>query len=131
MYHVSKEYERDAVALVDVSARVEKGEFVFLTGPSGAGKTTFLKLLFRELVPTSGQILVNGANIANMPVSEVPALRREVGVVFQDFRLLLERSVIENVEITLRIQGVPREERRRRALRSLGQVGLGHKWNVM
>ncbi len=127
MYHVSKVYEGDLPALSDITTRIDKGEFVFLTGASGAGKTTFLKLLFRELRPTSGQILVNGVNIAVIPHDKVPAVRREIGVVFQDFRLLMQRGVVENVDITLRIQGVPREERRKRALTALRDVGLGHK----
>ena len=131
MFHVSKAYERDSVALVDVSTHVGAGDFVFLTGSSGAGKTTFLKLLFRELRPSSGQILVNGTNIAALPWSDVPAIRRDIGVVFQDFRLLMQRPVLDNVEIGLRIQGIAPTERKTTAIRVLQQVGLAHKLHVL
>jgi cell division transport system ATP-binding protein len=127
MYHVSKAYERDAVAIHDVSTRIDKAEFVFLTGASGAGKTTFLKLIFRELRPSEGQILVAGRNIGRLSWAEIPALRREIGVVFQDFRLLPERSVLENVELPLSIRGMSRDERRERSIRVLKHVGLQHK----
>jgi len=76
---------------------VERGDFVFLTGPSGAGKTTLLRLLFRDEVPTSGQVLVNNENLASMPPGRVPYLRRQIGVVFQDFKLLRRKTVFENV----------------------------------
>ena len=82
-FHVSKQYSRENVALTDVTLEIDKGEFVFLTGPSGAGKTTFLKLIFREETPTSGQILVNGRNVSAIPEAKIPYLRRDIGVVFQ------------------------------------------------
>ncbi|MFN7973972.1 MAG: cell division ATP-binding protein FtsE [Acidobacteriota bacterium] len=127
LYHVHKEYDRGFTALEDVSVNVAKGEFVFLTGASGAGKSTLLKLLYREIAPTRGQILVGGRNIGTMPASDVPALRREIGIVFQEFRLLSYRTVLENVEIGLLIQGKPHAERRRRAIQALRQVSLEHK----
>jgi cell division transport system ATP-binding protein len=94
-------YQRDATALTNISMKVSKGEFVLLTGVSGAGKSTLLKLLYCALRASSGQIIVDGINITNLPTSQVPCLRRKVGVVFQDFKLLSNRSVLENVGLTL------------------------------
>jgi cell division transport system ATP-binding protein len=129
-FHVYKQYNRDSSALSDVTLKVDKGEFVFLTGPSGAGKTTFLKLIFREESPTQGQILVNGRNVSAIPESKIPFLRRSIGVVFQDFKLLKRKTVVENVAFVLRIMGVPKSERKRRAFQILKQVGLHHKMNA-
>ena len=129
-YHVYKQYNRESAALSDVTLKVDKGEFVFLTGPSGAGKTTFLKLIFREESPTQGQILVNGRNVSALPESKIPFLRRSIGVVFQDFKLLKRKTVFENVAFVLRIMGFPKAERKRRAFKILKQVGLHHKMNA-
>ena len=129
LYHVSKRYSPHALALADVSMSVEKGEFAFLTGPSGAGKTTLLKLIFREELPTEGQILVNGRNITALPAHQIPHLRRTIGVVFQDFKLLTLKTILENVTLVLRIVGVPPRERKSRAYRVLKMVGLQHKLN--
>jgi len=129
-YHVYKHYSRDSSALDDVTLSIDKGEFVFLTGPSGAGKTTFLKLIFREESPTQGQILVNGRNVSAIPESKIPFLRRSIGVVFQDFKLLKRKTVFENVAFVLRVMGVPATDRKRRAFQILKQVGLHHKMNV-
>jgi cell division transport system ATP-binding protein len=126
-FHVSKQYGRDNVALRDVTLEIDKGEFVFLTGPSGAGKTTFLKLIFREETPSQGQILVNGRNVSAIPEAKIPFLRRDIGVVFQDFKLLRRKTVFENVAFVLRVMGVPKIERKRRAFQILKQVGLSHK----
>jgi ABC-type ATPase involved in cell division len=113
--------------LTDVTLEIDKGEFVFLTGPSGAGKTTFLKLIFREETPTSGQILVNGRNVSAIPEAKIPYLRRDIGVVFQDFKLLRRKTVFENVAFVLRVMGVETVERKRRAFQILKQVGLHHR----
>ena len=129
-YHVYKQYSRESPALSDVTIKVDKGEFVFLTGPSGAGKTTFLKLIFREESPTQGQILVNGRNVSAIPESKIPFLRRSIGVVFQDFKLLKRKTVFENVAFVLRVMAVPKTERKRRAFHILKQVGLHHKMNA-
>jgi cell division transport system ATP-binding protein len=126
-FHVSKQYSRENVALTDVTLEIDKGEFVFLTGPSGAGKTTFLKLIFREETPTSGQILVNGRNVSAIPEAKIPYLRRDIGVVFQDFKLLRRKTVFENVAFVLRVMGVTTVERKRRAFQMLKQVGLHHR----
>src|SRR4051794_8747000 len=96
-FHVSKQFDRESSALADVTFTVDKGEFCFLTGPSGAGKTTLLKLVFREELPSSGQILVGGRNVTAIPDRHIHELRRQIGVVFQDFKLLKRRTVLENV----------------------------------
>jgi cell division transport system ATP-binding protein len=125
-FHVYKQY-RDQPALIDVSLDVDKGEFVFLTGPSGAGKTTLLKLIFCAERTQRGQILVNGRNIARIRDSAVPYLRRNIGVVFQDFKLLTAASVFENVALTLQVLGRSSKEIRRKVMEMLEAVGLEHK----
>jgi cell division transport system ATP-binding protein len=129
-FHVSKQYDRDSVALSDVTLEVGKGEFCFLTGPSGAGKTTFLKLVFREELPSTGQILVGGRNVTAIPASQIPELRRSIGVVFQDFKLLKRKTILENVAFVLRILSVPPKEQKRRAFAALKSVGLHHKMHA-
>src|SRR5262249_57487901 len=126
-FHVYKQYDRDSVALSDITLHVDKAEFCFLTGPSGAGKTTFLKLVFREELPSQGQILVGGRNVTAIPESQIPELRRSIGVVFQDFKLLKRKTILENVAFVLRILAVPAKEQKRRAFAALKSVGLHHK----
>ncbi len=126
-YHVSKSYIAGTFALQDLTLEVKKGEFVFLTGSSGAGKTTLLKLVFAAERPNEGQILVLGRNIARLRESAIPALRRRIGVVFQDFKLLNRLTIEENVAIALEVVGTPRREARARAFRLLKQVGLQHR----
>lgn len=109
---------------------VDKGEFVFLTGPSGAGKTTLLKLLFCAERATRGQILVNGRNIARIRESSIPYLRRNIGVVFQDFKLLNNRTVFENVALALDVIGAKRKEIKSKVWKILKLVGLQHKINT-
>jgi len=126
-FHVTKQYDRESSALSDVTLQIERGEFCFLTGPSGAGKTTFLKLVFREELPSQGQILVGGRNVTAIPARQIPELRRSIGVVFQDFKLLKRKTILENVAFVLRILGVPAKEQKRRAFAALKSVGLHHK----
>jgi cell division transport system ATP-binding protein len=110
-----------------VSFSIEKGEFVFLTGPSGAGKTTLLRLLFRDDLPTSGQVMVNNENLASMPDARVPYMRRQVGVVFQDFKLLRRKTVFENVAYATQVIGLAAKEQRRRTYQVLEMLALNHR----
>ena len=126
-YHASKSYIAGSFALRDVTLEVERGEFVFLTGSSGAGKTTLLKLLFRAERPSEGQILVLGRNIARLRAAAIPELRRRIGVVFQDFKLLNRLTIEDNVAVALEVVGMPRRSARARAFRMLKQVGLPHR----
>jgi cell division transport system ATP-binding protein len=127
MFHVSKSYGAGSFALRDVSLELERGEFVFLTGPSGAGKTTLLKLLLGAESPSEGQIVVLGRNIARLGERAIPPLRRRIGVVFQDFKLLPRRSVEENVALALDVLGTPRRRARAQVFAILKQLGLQHR----
>jgi cell division transport system ATP-binding protein len=127
MFHVSKSYSAGSFALHDVSLEVRRGEFVFLTGPSGAGKTTLLKLLFAAERPSEGQIVVLGRNIARLGDTAIPPLRRRVGVVFQDFKLLPRRTVEENVALALDVVATPRRRARAKVFSILKQLGLQHR----
>jgi cell division transport system ATP-binding protein len=129
-FHVYKQYDRDSCALSDVTFTIADGEFCFLTGPSGAGKTSLLKLVFREELPSQGQILVGGRNITAIPDRQIHELRRKIGVVFQDFKLLKRKTVLENVAFVLRMLGVPGGEQKRRAFLALKSVGLHHKMHA-
>lgn len=128
--HVGKSFPGGRSALQDVSFQLERGEFAFLSGASGAGKTTLLKLIYREIEPTSGQILVNGRNVASIPRTKVPFLRRTIGVVFQNFRLISRKTVLENVSYLPRILGMSQQERKRLAYKTLRRVGLAHRMSA-
>jgi cell division transport system ATP-binding protein len=117
-------HQEQTLALQDVRCRVQKGEFVFIVGQTGSGKSSLLRLLNRELRPTSGQVWVDGRNVAQMGPAEIPALRRKLGVVFQDFRLLPERTIEENVAFALRVIGVHGRELRQRTFEALDRVGI-------
>ncbi len=125
--HVIKEYPRTGRALNDVSFHLAKGEFAFLTGPSGAGKSTILKLVFLEERPTSGEVRVSGMQATKVSRHEVPLLRRRLGIVFQDFRLLDDRTAADNVAFALEVTGAPRDAIPARVSRLLTQVGLASK----
>jgi len=127
LFHVTKEYPGEPPALSDVMLHVTKGEFVFLTGPSGAGKSTLLKLIFCAEAPTSGQLLLFGRNVARVSAGEIPWVRRHIGVVFQDFKLLPERTIGENVALPLEVRSLPRREIRRKVQGLLRSVGLEHR----
>jgi cell division transport system ATP-binding protein len=127
LFHVTKEYPGDGAALQDVTLTIEKGEFVFLTGASGAGKSTLLKLIFCDEPATSGQLLLFGKNVAKIRPAAVPFVRRNIGVVFQDFKLLPLRTVRENVALPLEVRGMPEREIRRRSTALLRSVGLEHR----
>jgi cell division transport system ATP-binding protein len=126
LFHVSKYYDRRP-ALSNVSLEIEKGEFVVLMGASGAGKSTLLKLLIAAERPDEGQILVQGRNVAKLRPSEIPYLRRKLGIVFQDFRLLPKKTVFENVALPLMVQGTAGFEIRRKVTEALKAVGVDHK----
>jgi cell division transport system ATP-binding protein len=123
-YHLYKTYPGGCNALSDISVRVERGEFVFVTGPSGAGKSTLLKLIFCQEKPSSGEILVDGISVSRMRGGRIPLLRRRIGMIFQDFKLLNNRTVFENVAFALEILGYSKKEMRRRAWQALRLVGL-------
>jgi cell division transport system ATP-binding protein len=126
-FHVGKLYPGGQAALDDVTFSLLAGQFAFLTGPSGAGKTTLLRLIYRGDVPTTGRILVNGRNVASLPRAKVPYLRRTIGVVFQNFRLIDRKTVFENVSYLPRVLGADRESQKQAALWALRRVGLAHR----
>jgi cell division transport system ATP-binding protein len=128
--HVSKAYLKDTPALTDVNLVIDKGEFVFLTGPSGAGKSTLLRLLFGAEKPSEGQILIGGRNISRLPDSQILLLRRKIGVVFQDFKLLANLTVFENVALALEVLGEPWRVVQQKVWRVLKSVGLAHKMHT-
>ena len=125
--NVSKVYKNDVTALNDASIEILKGEFVFLVGPSGSGKSTFIRLMIREEAPTSGEIYVAGKNIANLAAWKIPMLRRNVGCVFQDFKLLPNKSVFENVAFALEVIGRPKTMIAKQVPEILDLVGLAEK----
>ncbi|HVG52982.1 MAG TPA: cell division ATP-binding protein FtsE [Vicinamibacterales bacterium] len=129
-HHLSKMYSRGLYALHDLSLSVKKGEFVFLTGPSGAGKSTFLRLLLMQERPTSGELIVNGQNLATLRRREVQEYRRNIGFIFQDFKLIHSRTLLENVSFVAEVIGVPAPQQRRRAFQVLKWVGLQHRMNA-
>ncbi len=114
-------------ALSKVTFSIHKGEFVFLVGPSGSGKTTILRLLMRQIDPDAGKILFDTINIATLPKNKVPFLRRKIGIVFQDFKILMDRTVAENIGVTLEIHNVPHKDSVRRIVEVSEVVGLSHK----
>ena len=128
--HVSKEYGRGVFALKDLSLRIDKGDFVFLTGPSGAGKSTLLRLLLRQDVPTEGQLVVGGRNLAELKPRQIQAYRRSLGFVFQDFKLLPAKTVLENVAFVPRVLGMVMSQQQRRTFQVLKWVGLQHRMNA-
>ena len=126
-YHVNKTYDAEHYALEDVTFELEKGDFVFLTGPSGAGKSTLMKLIIAEEMPTKGHVFVAGHNIGRLTNASIPYLRRNIGVVFQDFKLLVRRTVEENVSIGLEVLGYSTREALKKTMQLLKSVGLAHK----
>jgi cell division transport system ATP-binding protein len=124
---VTKVYEPDVAALRDVSFVIDKGEFVFVVGASGSGKSTVVRLLIKEIEPTRGRIIVGGRDLARLKRSRVPMLRRNVACVFQDFKLLPNRTAYENVAYALKVRGEGRDEIRKKVPEVLALVGLSHK----
>ena len=130
MSDVSKVYPGGSMALQDVNVHIEPGEFVFVVGPSGAGKSTFIKMLFREVLPTTGSIFVNGVDILSLTPKEIPFLRRQLGIIFQDYRLLPDRTVFENVAFAMQVIEAPHRKIKRQVLNVLDLVGLRHRANA-
>jgi cell division transport system ATP-binding protein len=128
--HVSKAYTRGVYALRDLSIRIDKGDFVFLTGPSGAGKSTLLRMLLRQELPTEGELIVGGRNLATLTARQVQAYRRSLGFVFQDFKLLQAKTVLENVSFVPRVLGMAAPQQQRRTFQVLKWVGLQHRMNA-
>jgi cell division transport system ATP-binding protein len=130
VFDVYKTYDKHTSALAALSLHVDQGEMVFLTGPSGAGKTTLLRLLYGAERPEQGQIIVNGRNIARLQRRHLPDLRRSLGLVFQDFKLLPERTAFDNIALALRAVGAPSRAIRQHVTRLLYHVGLSHQRDV-
>lgn len=130
MFHVYKNYPNKIQALRDINIHIKKGEFVFLVGPTGAGKSTFLKLIYRGIIPTKGQVIVDGINIARLKPGYIPYLRRNIGIVFQDFKLLYDRTVYENISFGLKAIGATNYEIRQQVKKVLNLVGLEHKKKI-
>ena len=128
-FHVNKSYEGNIPALVDVTLKIPKGEFVFVTGSSGAGKSSLLKLMFGSESPSDGQIIIDGRNYKKIPPREVPELRQKIGFIFQDFKLINSKTVFDNVALALKIKGLGVTEIRKKVLRALSYVKLQHRAN--
>ena len=126
--NVSKTYSAGAPAVNDINLHIEKGEFVFVVGNSGAGKSTLIKLLLKELEPTAGRIVINGKDLRSIKHRKIHLLRRDIGVVFQDFRLLMDRNVYDNVAFAQRVVEVTNRTIRRRVPAMLSMVGLAEKY---
>lgn len=129
MTDVSKTYPSGSVALRDVNIHIQPGEFVFVVGPSGAGKSTFIKMLFREVIPTTGNIYVNGVDLLELKEREIPYLRRQLGIIFQDYRLLPDRTVYDNVAFAMQVIETPYRKIKRRVMSVLDLVGLRKRAN--
>lgn len=126
--NVTKTYGTGMSGLEDITLRIDKGEFVFLTGQSGSGKTTLLRLLIRDTLPTEGTIIVNDWDLKKLPDSKIPHLRRKIGVVFQDLKMLMDRTIQENILLPLEVSGIEHKEAKKKVDEILEQVGiLDHK----
>jgi cell division transport system ATP-binding protein len=129
-YNLSKQYGRGVYALRELSLTIDKGEFIFLTGASGAGKSTFLRMLLREELPSEGDLKVDGRDLAMLRSSQIQAYRRTVGFIFQDFRLITRMTVFQNVAFVMRVLGVPTVVQQRKTFQVLKWVGLQHRMNA-
>lgn len=131
VYNVSMSYKKDIEVLHEINFEVKKGEFVFLVGTSGAGKTTILRLLYRELAPTSGHIIIAGKNLSQISRSQIPYLRRRMGVIFQDFKLLPNKTVQENIALAMKVTGTNRSHIRQQVDQLLHQMSLVHRKDAL
>jgi len=130
LHNVTVQYQKDSPALSSISLNIPKGDFVFLTGPSGAGKSTLLKLVYGAVEPVRGHIVVDGQNLTRLPRKQIPYLRRNIGVVFQDFKLLNARSVFDNVALTLEVLGWESKDIGKKVFHILKRLGIEHKKDV-
>ena len=130
MSSISKTYRNGSVALKNIDLHIKPGEFVFIVGPSGAGKSTFIKMLFKEVLPTTGKIYVDGVDVLALTDKEVPFLRRQLGIIFQDYRLLPDRTVYDNVAFAMQVIEAPAVKTRRRVMTVLELVGLKNRANA-
>ena len=130
-YHVFKQYVKNQYAISDISISIEKGEFIFLTGASGAGKSTFLKLIYKDELPSKGQILIDSINLNLLPDKKLFQLRRDIGIVFQDFKLLNNRTIYENVAIPLVVRNERKSIINKMVINALTLVGLIHRRNYL
>ncbi len=131
LFHLWKQYQKPYWALSDVTLQIRRGDFFFIAGPSGSGKTTLLKTISREIRPTEGQILIDGINVLKIPNHQIYRLRRQIGIVFQDFRLMFHKTVFENVAVPLQVIGERKKEIRRRVFNTLRKVDLHQKmWEL-
>ncbi|HEY4551151.1 MAG TPA: ATP-binding cassette domain-containing protein, partial [Bacillus sp. (in: firmicutes)] len=131
MENVYKKYPNGVVAANGISVQIKQGEFVYVVGPSGAGKSTFIKMMYREEVPTKGSITIDGINLAKMKESRVPYLRRQIGVVFQDFKLLPTLTVFENIAFAMEVIEEHPAQIKKRVMETLDLVGLKHKARML
>lgn len=126
--NVTKTFGTGASALIDLTLSIEKGEFIFIVGPSGSGKTTFLRLLIREMVPSKGSIFLGDLDIGKLPSSKIPHLRKRIGVVFQDMKMLMDRTIFENIMLPLEMANLDQKAAKEQVNKILDQVGIGeHK----
>ena len=131
MKNVTKTYDNGITAIHDLTVRIDQGEFVYIVGPSGAGKSTFMRMMYREVLPTKGSVEVAGFNVVEMAEKEVPFLRRQVGVVFQDFKLLTTLTVFENIAYAMEVLEKSPRQIEARVKEVLNLVGLGHKTDML
>jgi cell division transport system ATP-binding protein len=122
--NVSKQFRTGVYALSDINFEVEKGEFVFLIGPTGSGKTTVFRMLIREYFPTSGEIFIDNWDVVNLPSGKIPHLRKKIGVVFQDLKLLMDRTIFENVVLPLEVSGISEDDAEKLADETIEKVGI-------
>ena len=129
LFHVTKSYDGNQPALTDLTLSIEKGEFVFITGASGAGKSTLLNIIFGIESPSDGHIIIDGRNYLKIPKRDIPPIRKRIGFIFQDFKLIENKTVYENVALSLKVLGISPREVRRRVLKALSYVKLQHRAN--
>jgi cell division transport system ATP-binding protein len=127
IYDTDVVFLKDWSALKNINLKIEKGEFIFVTGPSGCGKTTLLRLMYMDLFPTRGEVIVAGFHSSSIKQKQIPLLRRKIGVIFQDFKLLQDRDVFDNVSFALQVTGTPRKLIKEKVLKTLADVHLSHK----